>query len=141
MSSTPIQMDPADTQIVQSQVNNLAAEMQDLLESNQPSLFGGKISDLVVSGVILITENGSWAETIMVQNEIFLQAQGAGDRGGRIIIPRRVISAGMAINEGLQKGTEVQWGTVSVDDPRIINNAWYVAGRITPPLGKFKLLK
>jgi hypothetical protein len=89
----------------------------------------------------LITENGSWAETIMVQNEIFLQAKEAGDRGGQIIIPRWVMSAGMAINEGLQKGVKVQWGTVSVDDPRILKNAWYVAGRITPPLGKFKLLK
>jgi hypothetical protein len=67
---------------------------------------------------------------------IFKEANDAGELGRRIYIPRRVISAGQAINEAVAEGkTEVEWSTVGVDDPRILSNIWYTEGRLTPPAG------
>jgi hypothetical protein len=48
-TSTPLPMDAATFQSVQTRVNHLAAELQDLLETERPSMYAGKISDLVVS--------------------------------------------------------------------------------------------
>jgi hypothetical protein len=47
-------MDTISLEAMQNQVNHLSAEVQDLLESEQPSLYQEKIAELMVSLAVFL---------------------------------------------------------------------------------------
>ena len=55
---------------------------------------------------------------------------------GLLYIPWVIISAGEEINQAVTEGRDVDWASISLDHPRICSNAWYMAGRSTPPAGE-----
>ena len=47
---------------------------------------------------------------------------------GSLYIPQVIISMGEEINQAVTEGRDVDWASISLDDPRICSNEWYTAG-------------
>jgi hypothetical protein len=53
-----------------------------------------------------------------------------------LYVPRIILSTGEEINRAHQTGLAVNWGSIGSEDPRIVQNNWYTAGRVTPQPGE-----
>jgi hypothetical protein len=52
-------------------------------------------------------------------------------------IPRLVLSAGQELSRAIVDKDQADWASIRSEDPRILQNAFYIEGRSTPELGKF----